>query len=237
VLELTLAGAAVPGEPAKLRVEAPALTASLAAQSASIEEMQLEMDGVAIRGSMTGTSLFEAPQFAGRIELPTFSPKAVMEKRGMPAVSTADAAALTRAQATARYLVRDGGLELDDLVLTLDDTQLTGTLAVRDFASAFGSQETKSSPAAKASADAPSLRFDLAADRLDLDRYLPPVVKGARSRGSAADPLARLQAALAGRDAEGTLRVGTLEIGDLRSTDAVLGFHAADGAPAAAAEQ
>lgn len=248
VLELTLAGDAVHGRPVMLRAEAPALTASLAAQSASIAEMKAEMDGVVVRGSMTGTSVFADPELAGRIELQTFSPKAVMEKLGMTALSTADAAALTRAQATARYVVRGGGLELDELALTLDDTRITGTVAVRDFASAAGSLKTGSNPAPKAKgndastapdADGadPALRFDLGADRLELDRYLPPVVKGGRAAGGAADPLVRLRAALAGLDAEGTLRVGTLEIGDLRSTDAVLGFHAALGAADAAAEQ
>jgi hypothetical protein len=234
VLELALGGDAVPGGRATLRVEAPDLTASLAAQSFSIEKMKAEIDGVTLRGSMTGTSIFAGPELAGSLVLDAFSPRSVLGQLGLPA-STADPAALTHAQASARYVVRGGGLELDDLALALDDTQLTGTVTVRDFASAVGPRKATVSPAPEAAdndvnaapktSDGAALRFDLAADRLDLDRYLPPAPGGA-GRGAVSDPLARLQALVAGRDAEGTLRVGMLELGDLRATDAVLGFHA-----------
>ena len=261
VLELALAGPALAGGSTTLRAAAPALAATLAKQRLSVEEMSGELYGLQLRGSVTGTSILDAPEFTGRVELASFSPKELMLRLGRTAPVTADPQALTEAHASGRYFARGRGVELDELVLALDGTSITGDVTVRDVGAVAGAskrttaspareaggevepgtedneqrnsnpeagaQDNDGNPAPEASHSEATLRFALAADRLDLGRYLPPAGSGtAVGRGAFADPFARLQAALGARDAEGTLRVGTLEVGGLRSTDVVLVFHA-----------
>jgi len=108
-------------------------------------------------------------------------------------------------------------LEATSLSLGFDESRLTGTLAVRNF-------------------DKPALRFDLALDQIDLDRYLPapaPAAPGAKpgapAAAAAGQPVEIPLSALRALDLQGKLRVQKLKAFNLHSTDAVVQVSADHG--------
>lgn len=111
-----------------------------------------------------------------------------------------------------RVTVGADALKFDNLRLVLDDSRLTGAIDVQHFAH-------------------PSLRFDLALDQLDLDRYLPkdavrpaPEAKAAAT-GSGELPVAMLR----DLDVDGKFRAGQLKAFNLRLSDAQIFVRAKDG--------
>ena len=130
---------------------------------------------------------------AGPLKLAEFEPAALL--KALAIAAPADAAVLKRASLSAQL---DGGssrMALRDLALGLDDSKLSGRLAIEDF-------------------DRMALRFDLALDRIDIDRYLPPgedkAAKGAGTAGGEQGP------ALPALDVDGRLAVTELKVSGLR---------------------
>jgi AsmA protein len=83
----------------------------------------------------------------------------------------------------------------ENLVVALDDSRITGSFTVSEFAN-------------------PSYRFDLSADRIDVDRYLPPPADQAADGDRAAGDIAIAPEPL------NTLRIrGRASVGDLKLTN------------------
>ena len=105
-------------------------------------------------------------------------------------------------------------LAVDGLKITLDDTTVTGNATINNLAQ-------------------PSIRYQLAVDKIDVDRYLPPTVEAAdtpavkttaagKATPLALDPLRQL-------DVQGTLTVGHLTAAKLIVESVVLDLNAKDG--------
>jgi len=129
----------------------------------------------------------------------------MLRRFGQPVPQTSDPAAFQTATLSGSYIIDSAHGEFRDLKIALDDTLITGAMSVEGF-------------------DAPSYRFDLSANRLDVDRYLPPSAdaaeQGERTAGDitlASDPLERL-------NLSGTAKVGQLKIANLefQQVDATL---------------
>lgn len=109
-----------------------------------------------------------------------------------------------RLQGTATIDLTTGAAALDELLLALDDTRIQGRIALTE-------------------PTAPALQFDLHADRLDLDRYLPaqgataPPSPGAAAAAGGRAAAASPQAAAATNTlvAQGRLRIDTLRASGL----------------------
>jgi AsmA protein len=114
-----------------------------------------------------------------------------------------------------RVTATTDALSLAGLDLRLDDSRLQGGLEVRNFAS-------------------PALRFDLALDKMDLDRYLgadkaAPKPAAAAPTASAAQPVELPLAALRALDLDGKLRVGELKAFGARTSEAQVQLQAKNG--------
>ncbi len=176
----------------------------------------LETAGPALRvtGEVRGTQLDRDPVFEGRLELADAKPRPLLALLGVEGLATADPTVLGRLSAKLPFKAGTRSLSLEGLSLTLDDTAVSGRLAVPDLATG-------------------ALRFDLALDRIDLDRYLPPAGQGRPSSADASGKTARPKAAgavvaggaalpvetLRGLDLDGSLRVGSLEGGGMRLSE------------------
>jgi AsmA protein len=161
----------------------------------------------------------EAPSLRAELRSNTFSPRALLASLGLDAPETTDPEVLTR---MALDLLASGSpqrLEVNPLLFTLDDSSLRGE-ATLDLGGAR-----------------PAVRFDLAGDRLDLDRYLPPEVEQARTAevpdvpGVPAEDIpidlpAELMRAF---DLDGRLRLGGLKLLGLALEDIELTLRARDG--------
>lgn len=211
-LTAALNGAKLPGKRIAVDYQGR-VAADLGKQTAELPDFALAAQGVTLRGTLRATRLLEAPTIAGHLEIEAFNPRELLKTLAVDAPETADASVLTRA-AMGLDLEADGErAAVTALKLQLDDSTLTGTASVRDFA-------------------APALAFDLALDGIDLDRYLPPP----RAEPVAATPAAAAPAAaqlpldtLRALDIDGHLRAGRLRVSGLSLADLRATVRARDG--------
>jgi AsmA protein len=209
-LELSsdLAGATLPGEKLTLGLAAD-VRANVSAQTLNVDDLTLNAVGLEAAGNLAATRIIDQPQFQGSLTLSEFNPRELLE-RLQQSVDTADAGVLTSANLSASFSGTTEQISFKPLALALDQTTLEGTVAIVDFA-------------------APALRFDLAGNAIDLDRYLPapseeadpaPATTPGRA-ASASDelPLEPLRALdLDGQFALGKLKVAKLNVSDIAVT-------------------
>src|SRR5690606_15269693 len=114
-----------------------------------------EIFGLEGTGEIRGTKVTSAAAWTGRLEVAEFSPQALITRFGLPPQPTSDDKALTRARIETRFNATADGGRFENIVLTLDDSRITGNFAVIGFSD-------------------PRYEFTLAVDSVDADRYLPP---------------------------------------------------------------
>lgn len=186
----------------------------------------LEMAGPGLRatGEVRGTQLDRDPVFEGRLELADAKARPLLALLGIDDSATADPTVLGRLSAKLPFKAGARSLNLEGLSLTLDDTAVSGRLSVPYLAKG-------------------ALRFDLAVDRVDLDRYLPPGGQGRPSSGDADGKAARPKVAgavvaggaalpvetLRGLDLDGSLRVGSFKGGGMRLSELRMHVHGEGG--------
>src|SRR5690606_33524534 len=95
--------------------------------------------------------------FEGRIEVPAFNARRLLEQLNQP-VPTADANALSRVALNSQFRGSANSLNLDALTLNLDESTISGTLALNDLEALSGN-------------------FDINIDSIDADRYLNPTAE------------------------------------------------------------
>jgi AsmA protein len=184
------------------RLAAERVEYSAADGAASVRALDARSLGVNLRADATATQVATNPVVSARLQVAPFEPRAVLKALGVSLPPMAAADALSRAQLAGRLEYRDGIARVADLDATLDATKMTGAASV-----------TASAPR--------TWSFDLAADRLDADRYLKPA--RLRDRSPVELPLEFMR----GLDASGTLRVGELAAGGVRLRDVTVDLGAA----------
>ncbi|MCC6302109.1 MAG: AsmA family protein [Gammaproteobacteria bacterium] len=207
-----LSGEALPGKRLALDFQGRA-AADLDKQTAELPDFVLAAQGVTLRGTLRATHLLETPLATGHLEADAFNPRELLKALAVDAPETADAAVLTRAAFGFDFEAAGDRAAVKALKLQLDDSALTGTASVRDFA-------------------APALAFDLALDRIDLDRYLPP----SKEEPVVATPAAAAPAALElpldtlrALDIDGRLKAGQLRVSGLSLAELLATVRAKDG--------
>ena len=143
-------------------------------------------------------------------------PRELVKRLGQSLPETSDATVLGKAGASFDFTATPKSVSLGRLAVRLDDSSLTGTAGIADFSRG-------------------AIRFDLALDAIDLDRYLPPRREGevkapptpaeAAAGGAAALPVETLKAL----DLDGRLRIGKLKAYQLTSSDVSVTVKARDG--------
>lgn len=109
-------------------------------------------------GELKVRDLEDQPKLGGALTVAQFNLRQFLEGIGQPLPVTADSGALSKIELMSRLTGSQNSLILEEATLKLDDSTFTGTLGVSDLARQ-------------------ALHVELKGDRLDLDRYLPPVAK------------------------------------------------------------
>jgi len=109
-------------------------------------------------GELKVRDLEDQPKLGGALTVAQFNLRQFLEGIGQPLPVTADSGALSKIELMSRLTGSQNSLILEEATLKLDDSTFTGTLGISDFARQ-------------------ALRAELKGDRLNLDRYLPPVAK------------------------------------------------------------
>ena len=219
--DLQLGGSALPGGKPQAVKLSTGIAADLAAQQLNLSDLQLAGFGLKISGRKWLVSKLdsELPTLDGDVSVASFEPRVLLTAFGIAVPQTADATVLKSASFSSQLSANAKSASLKNLTLKLDDSTLRGNLAVRDFASQ-------------------AMSFDLSADRLDADRYLPPSPKPGASVGADATAAAKADANAAELpiemidrlNAQGTLEVASMKLKNLKLANVRLKLDGGRGA-------
>lgn len=184
------------------------------AQSLSLKPLNLAAMGIELKVTLDGQQIIDQPSFSGGLSSGEFVPRELLDNAGIALPEMADASAMTRARIASRF---SGGLDsvaLEGLKLELDDTTISGSASVRQFAT-------------------PVIRYQLALDDIDIDRYLPPpsdAPPAEEAVGDAPQEAAELPLELLrSLDIDGTFTVGKVKVMNLHSDTVVTTLRAEKG--------
>lgn len=214
-LDLTVAGEGLPkgGVEAELLAD---LVVDLSAETLALSGMKLTSGELVVSGALQGEKIQSAPSFSGDLKVAEFSLRNWMQKMGLAVPVTADPKVLNRVALDVHLKSSPKQVALEKLVMTLDDTRLDGVVRLQPL-------------------DKPGVRFDLAVDAIDLDRYLPPPAEGeaaqAKKAGKGEQPPVELfpVETLRQLDVAGVFRLGKLIVKKLVAQDIQLSVKAKDG--------
>ncbi len=193
-----------------------AFSADLGSQQLELGNLELQTLGAEVTASVKGRQIIDQPQFSGTMDLAQTNLRQLLERLAIELPATADPAVLQALAMNLVFNATTSSAEVPKLKLKLDDTTVTGSAAIADFGRS-------------------AIRFDLAIDGLDADRYLPPPADEPEPASQEAQgdkllpdfelPLEPLRTL----DLEGKLRVGKLGISGLQATEILLNVAARDG--------
>ncbi len=183
-----------------------------------VEDLQLEVEDMNLTGKLRVDNIDSAPTAMGTISIEEFNPKKLLDTFSLDALQTRDPNALTRASLQATISGKPNQLTVKPLTIHLDDSTLTGEVTVPDIASQ-------------------ALRFKLALDAIDVDRYLPPekempgdAVPVAATPGAAATAASEIpNEALRRLDVIGRVTIGKLKAANLNLSEVDMSVKAKDG--------
>lgn len=181
-----------------------------AAGTASVPEFSVSALGVNIGGKADVAGLNETARVNGEIRVDEFSPGQLMVKLGQELPETRDGEVLDRASLAAKFHATPDSARIENLRVVLDQSTITGRVDVTSF-------------------EKQGLRFDLALDQIDVDRYLPPVAEQPAEETEAAAPLDEIEIPaelVRGRDVVGKFAIKKLKAFDFNSTDVNIGITA-----------
>ena len=205
-VEIAGSGSAWPGGEGEVSLSFGSLAADLGAETVDLDELALEILGLSISGSLTGTQLFSNLALAGSIEIEDFDPSGLLDEFGT-AIETADPDVLANASIDAELAYDSNRMMLEDLTLVLDDSELVGELGyVGD-----------------------SLNFDLAIDDINIDRYLPPPAEGSADDEGSLDEVDLPLDALRTFNSNGRIAIARTQFSGLTMSDVEFALTAADG--------
>ena len=181
----------------------------LASRNAVLEKVQLRFAELASAADLRIGYAPGALRYTGNLNVTPFNVRTLAGRLGMPVPKTADPAAFTAIGGRASVDGSANALKASGLALALDGSNVTGSVAVQNFA-------------------APAIVFDVAVDRLNVDRYLSPSAQGqAATPGAAATALpVNLVRSL---NLDGTLSVGALTVGGVKMSNVRLSAAGKDG--------
>ncbi len=144
-----------------------------------------------------------------RLQIDAFSLKSLMTRLNIDAPVTADPDALGKIIFDGNVRVNDSAISVTGLELVVDDTTFNGELSV-------------------ARNEAGTIRIDLAADSIDLDRYMEPAADASASSGDAV-PVEIPADLIRALNVRGGLTVETARLSGMTFDNVTLGLNAADG--------
>ncbi len=182
-------------------------------QTATVKTLQIKAAGLQIDSNLDATQIIDAPQASGQFSIAEFSPRQLAASTNIELPETSDPQVLNKASLSLAFDGSLDAIELQKLTLFADDTQLTGTATVNNF-------------------EQPAIRFKLAIDDIDVDRYLPPQpdtppvpVPAGAAVEAAGLPLEPLRAL----DVDGRISIGKLKAANARLSDILLTIKAKGG--------
>lgn len=181
-----------------------------AAGKASLDNVLVNAMGLTAELSANASGLPDEPRIKGNFVLEEFPPVRLMSRLGMQLPPTSDDTVLEKASVNADFGASPTSAQLENLDLVLDDSRITGQAGITDF-------------------EKQALRFELAMDAIDVDRYLPPSAQDAQQDEEAAGDINAMEIPvepLRGLDIVGHMTIGKMKAVGFRSHDIEVGINA-----------
>jgi AsmA protein len=215
-LQVITSGETVPGKSLTTALTVADVALDMNQQTAKINGLQFKLGDATLTAEITGTSIKDKPSFQGPVGITQFSPAKVMQQLAIAVPAMQDANALSKLSINFDLAATANSANLQNLAISLDDSQIKGAVDIKDFAQSVVS-------------------FNLDIDALDVDRYLPPANKTSKPIASPAVFLAGGFSALPVEtlrklNAEGTVSLGKLKANGLTMQDIHLNLSAKSGA-------
>jgi AsmA protein len=208
-VELSGEGAGWPGGSGMANLRFDSFTANLDAETVDLDNLNLRFLGLDVTGSLSGRNLLSNLSLSGAIDIAAFDPHDVLDVFDLE-IETADDSVFSNASARAELVYDSTQLSMREMTLSLDDSTLTGSMGLRGEA----------------------LRFNLAVDDINIDRYLPPAedpAAGAEPDEGSLDEVDLPLDVFRTLNASGELRLGRTQFTGLRLSDAVFTVAAGNG--------
>jgi AsmA protein len=212
-IKLKLRGAGYPKEGLPVHIKSSGITADLAAQTAQIAALAIEAAGANVSGELSATQVLDAPHITGNIKLAQVSPREIAPKFGINLPVTADSKVLQRFSFEGALDATTKAFAVTNMTLHLDESTMTGSAGIADLASK-------------------ALRFNLAIDRINVDRYLPPAAPEASSKAAAsadAAPTPIPVDTIRGLNLHGALAINDVTFKNMQLSKVSAGINAVSG--------
>ncbi|MDD5462407.1 MAG: AsmA family protein [Methylococcales bacterium] len=215
-LQTTTESEKIPGKSLTTELTISNMALDRVKQTAEASGLKLQTGDLTVLADITGSHINDKFSFQGPVIIPSFSPVKLMKQLSIAPPVTQDANALIKLETNFNLLATEDSVELQNLVMTLDDTKINGSAGFKNFST-------------------PAMVFNLAMDTIDLDRYLAHAAdKSSRPITSPAVALAVAASALPIETlrkwhADGQLSLGKFKISDLIMQDVQLNLNAKEG--------
>ena len=192
------------------QLSAPDLSLDLATQTLAAPNLSLGLGAAHIQAKLAGSKIVDAPRISGSFQLASLALRDYMGQLGMSPPATRDARAFSKLTARGNYAYTGNALHADRLDVQLDDSTLRGSAAITNL-------------------DTLAMGFNLAIDRIDLDRYRSPASTASTPPKPSGEPVDLAATPLKSLDATGTMTIGAATISGMKLTNVSFGVHAKDG--------
>ena len=128
---------------------------NFAQDTLTLNQLVLNVLGTVMNGNLSVKHISNQPTLQGAIKLAKFNPRNVLQHLGQTVPETTDPTVLKTFALETQLQGDLSRLNLENLKISLDNSQLQGSLHVQNF-------------------QKPTIAFNLKLDKIDIDRYLPP---------------------------------------------------------------
>jgi AsmA protein len=142
-------------KPVQWEFASPKITANLDKQTLAIPTFAFGFAGANLSGTLSATKIIDALTATGSVSLAPLVLKEFAAQVGVALPKTRDPKAFSQFSASGEFAYDPKGVTLEKIQVRLDDTQLHGNVKFQ-------------------SGQAATLKFDLTADNIDVDRYRAP---------------------------------------------------------------
>lgn len=217
-LSVEIIDPALPGGKADLKITTD-IAVDMQKQTIALSKLLLTVQDLLINGNINVSKLLsDNPNFAGQIDVKPFNLRQLANRLAIELPAMSDDSTLELVQLSTEFSGSTNSFNAKQFNLTLDQSKLSGHLAVNNFAS-------------------PAYNFKLTLDEIDADRYLPPVSNEEKKSASVAPPASTAAAGatqlpletLRQINAKGTIDIGKLKISNMRSEKIHLEINADKG--------
>jgi len=215
-LQATISSDNIADEPLLATLAVANMLLDKSTQTVKVSNLKLVADDIVISADLSGTYLDEHYAIQGPVILSSFNPREVMARLGIKIPELQDKQALTQSALHFNLSATDNTLDLQELNLSIDNSQINGFVRLLSFVE-------------------PAITIELAANHFDVDRYLPSAKNHATSKwispvvAMALSSYALPSDLLSKLNIDGQLSLASLKLNGLTLNDYQLSLNTSNG--------